>query len=101
MLLNPICSATSANYCGSIGKSDDEVGRMLEVLRFWFTKDLVRPAIYRPCSYPTVLMEVGQKYVKGKPCKPYNSALGEFFRVSPGLIGVRWALLTYADSATG
>ncbi|KAF7503353.1 hypothetical protein GJ744_003959 [Endocarpon pusillum] len=44
----------------SIGKSDDEVGRMLEVLRFWFTKDL--------------------KYVKGKPCKPYNSALGEFFR---------------------
>jgi hypothetical protein len=23
-----------------------------------------------------------QKYVKGKPCKPYNSALGEFFRVS-------------------
>ena len=35
---------------------------MLEVLRFWFTKDL--------------------KYVKGKPCKPYNSTLGEFFRVS-------------------
>lgn len=29
-----------------------------------------------------------QKYVKGKPCKPYNSTLGEFFRVSiifPGL----------------
>ena len=23
----------------------------------------------------------GQKYVKGKPCKPYNSTLGEFFRV--------------------
>lgn len=33
---------------------------MLEILRFWFTKDL--------------------KYVKGKPCKPYNSCLGEFFR---------------------
>ncbi|KAK5081755.1 hypothetical protein LTR05_007891 [Lithohypha guttulata] len=33
---------------------------MLEVVRFWFTKDL--------------------KFVKGKPCKPYNSALGEFFR---------------------
>lgn len=28
----------------SIGKSDDEVGRMLEVLRFWFTKDLVEEA---------------------------------------------------------
>ena len=33
---------------------------MLGALRFWFTKDL--------------------KYVKGKPCKPYNSTLGEFFR---------------------
>ncbi|PGH16101.1 hypothetical protein AJ80_05316 [Polytolypa hystricis UAMH7299] len=44
----------------SIGRSDDELGRMLEILRFWFTKDL--------------------KYIKGKPCKPYNSALGEFFR---------------------
>ncbi|MCJ1294263.1 hypothetical protein MMC34_005821 [Xylographa carneopallida] len=44
----------------SIGDPEDEVTRMLAVLRFWFTKDL--------------------KYVKGKPCKPYNSALGEFFR---------------------
>ncbi|OQV10972.1 hypothetical protein CLAIMM_14887 [Cladophialophora immunda] len=44
----------------SIGRSDEPLGRMLEVLRFWFTKDL--------------------KYVKGKPCKPYNSTLGEFFR---------------------
>lgn len=25
----------------SIGTSDDELGRMLEVLKFWFTKDLV------------------------------------------------------------
>jgi hypothetical protein len=48
----------------SIGKSDDPLGRMLEVLRFWFTKDL--------------------KYIKGKPCKPYNSTLGEFFRVGGG-----------------
>ena len=45
----------------SIGQSNDDVGRMLEVLRFWFTKDL--------------------KFIKGKPCKPYNSTLGEFFRV--------------------
>lgn len=44
----------------AIGTSDDPLDRMLEVLRFWFTKDL--------------------KYVKGKPCKPYNSTLGEFFR---------------------
>jgi hypothetical protein len=44
----------------SIGDSEDPVGRMLGVLRFWFTKDL--------------------KYIKGKPCKPYNSTLGEFFR---------------------
>jgi oxysterol-binding protein-related protein 9/10/11 len=45
----------------AIGDSEEPLDRMLEVLRFWFTKDL--------------------KYVKGKPCKPYNSALGEFFRV--------------------
>jgi hypothetical protein len=44
----------------SIPDSDDPVGRMLGTLRFWFTKDL--------------------KYVKGKPVKPYNSTLGEFFR---------------------
>ncbi|KAK3703522.1 hypothetical protein LTR37_014369 [Vermiconidia calcicola] len=44
----------------AIGDSEDELGRMLATLRFWFTKDL--------------------KYVKGKPCKPYNSTLGEFFR---------------------
>ncbi|KAH8724622.1 hypothetical protein GQ44DRAFT_617900 [Phaeosphaeriaceae sp. PMI808] len=44
----------------SIGDSDDDLGRMLGCLRFWFTKDL--------------------KYVKGRPCKPYNSTLGEFFR---------------------
>ncbi|KAL2117525.1 hypothetical protein VTJ04DRAFT_7185 [Mycothermus thermophilus] len=44
----------------AIGTADDPVDRMLEVLRFWFTKDL--------------------KYAKGKPCKPYNSCLGEFFR---------------------
>ncbi|EON65144.1 hypothetical protein W97_04381 [Coniosporium apollinis CBS 100218] len=43
-----------------IGDSPDPLGRMLGTLRFWFTKDL--------------------KYVKGKPCKPYNSTLGEFFR---------------------
>ena len=45
----------------AIGDSEEPLDRMLEILRFWFTKDL--------------------KYVKGKPCKPYNSALGEFFRV--------------------
>ena len=43
-----------------IGDSDDEMERMLACLRFWFTKDL--------------------KYVNGRPCKPYNSTLGEFFR---------------------
>lgn len=48
----------------AIGDSEDPLDRMLEVLRFWFTKDL--------------------KYIHGKPCKPYNSALGEFFRVSIG-----------------
>lgn len=45
----------------AIGTSDEPLDRMLEVIRFWLTKDL--------------------KYAKGKPCKPYNSCLGEFFRV--------------------
>ncbi|EZF11543.1 hypothetical protein H112_07355 [Trichophyton rubrum D6] len=48
---------------------------MLEVLRFWFTKDLVGLS---PLLIRTMLIE--KKYVKGKPCKPYNSVLGEFFR---------------------
>jgi hypothetical protein len=29
----------------------------------------------------TRALTLRQKYVKGKPCKPYNSTLGEFFRV--------------------
>ncbi|KAM4056617.1 oxysterol-binding protein [Hirsutella rhossiliensis] len=44
----------------AIGTSDEPLDRMLEVVRFWLTKDL--------------------KYAKGRPCKPYNSCLGEFFR---------------------
>ncbi|KAI2622054.1 oxysterol-binding family protein [Xylaria nigripes] len=65
-LLEPTPNLEYWNYLdnpsafAAIGTSDDSLDRMLEVLRFWFTKDL--------------------KYVKGKPCKPYNSCLGEFFR---------------------
>ena len=47
---------------------------MLGCLRFWFTKDL--------------------KYVKGKPCKPYNSTLGEFFRC-------QWEVEDTAESLKG
>ncbi|KAK5329085.1 hypothetical protein LTR70_000921 [Exophiala xenobiotica] len=43
----------------SIGKSDDELGRMLELLRFWFTKDLCNweikedaPSISSPMKAP-------------------------------------------------
>lgn len=65
-LLEPIPNLEYWHYLdrpetfAAIGDSEDAVERMLACLRFWFTKDL--------------------KYVKGKPCKPYNSALGEFFR---------------------
>lgn len=65
-LLEPTPNLEYWNYLDApnafiaIGTADDPVDRMLEVLRFWFTKDL--------------------KYAKGKPCKPYNSCLGEFFR---------------------
>ena len=66
-LLEPTPNLEYWNYIDApnafiaIGTADEPVDRMLEVLRFWFTKDL--------------------KYAKGKPCKPYNSCLGEFFRV--------------------
>ncbi|KAK4111635.1 hypothetical protein N656DRAFT_145299 [Canariomyces notabilis] len=65
-LLEPTPNLEYWNYLDApnafvaIGTADDPIDRMLEVLRFWFTKDL--------------------KYAKGKPCKPYNSCLGEFFR---------------------
>ncbi|QDS77898.1 hypothetical protein FKW77_000616 [Venturia effusa] len=65
-LIEPIPNLEYWNYLDrpetfiSIGDSEDPVGRMLGTLRFWFTKDL--------------------KYVKGKPVKPYNSVIGEFFR---------------------
>lgn len=65
-LLEPTPNLEYWNYLDApntfiaIGTSDEPVDRMLEVLRFWFTKDL--------------------KYAKGRPCKPYNSCLGEFFR---------------------
>ena len=62
----------------SIGDSDDSLGRMLAALRFWFTKDLVRlqeqVLLYKAKVH-------AQKFIKGKPIKPYNSTLGEFFRV--------------------
>ncbi|EJT68347.1 hypothetical protein GGTG_14073 [Gaeumannomyces tritici R3-111a-1] len=65
-LLEPTPNLEYWNYLDApntfiaIGTSDEPVDRMLEVMRFWFTKDL--------------------KYAKGRPCKPYNSCLGEFFR---------------------
>ncbi|CAH0037481.1 unnamed protein product [Clonostachys solani] len=65
-LLEPTPNLEYWNYLDApnafvaIGESDEPLDRMLEVVRFWLTKDL--------------------KYIKGKPCKPYNSVLGEFFR---------------------
>ncbi|CAK7266744.1 hypothetical protein SEPCBS57363_002245 [Sporothrix epigloea] len=65
-LLEPTPNLEYWNYLDApnsfiaIGTSDEPLDRMLEVLRFWFTKDI--------------------KYAKGRPCKPYNSCLGEFFR---------------------
>jgi len=67
-LLEPVPNLEYWNYLdrpetfASMSDPEDDLGRFLAVLRFWFTKDL--------------------KYVKGKPCKPYNSTLGEFFRCS-------------------
>ncbi|CAE6482154.1 unnamed protein product [Rhizoctonia solani] len=65
-LLEPIPNLEYWNYLdrpdvfATINDSDDNLMRMLAVLRFTFTKDL--------------------KFVHGKICKPYNSVLGEYFR---------------------
>ncbi|EEB07288.1 oxysterol binding protein [Schizosaccharomyces japonicus yFS275] len=48
------------DYFAVMGDAEDEVGRMLGVLRWWFTKDI--------------------RFVRGRVVKPYNSTLGEFFR---------------------
>lgn len=72
-LLEPIPNLDYWNYLDrpdafvSIGQQNDALLRMLEVLRFWFTKDL--------------------KFIKGRPCKPYNSTLGEMFRCHWDVIG--------------
>jgi hypothetical protein len=86
-LLEPTPNLEYWNYLDSpnafvaIGTADEPLDRMLEVLRFWFTKDL--------------------KYAKGKPVKPYNSCLGEFFRVrtSPFRAGVPFRLGRVATRA--
>lgn len=44
----------------SIGDSEDQVGRMLGVLRFWFTKDLVRP-IYRHGKLELIPIAIRQR----------------------------------------
>ncbi|KAF2859612.1 hypothetical protein K470DRAFT_258789 [Piedraia hortae CBS 480.64] len=62
----------------AIGDSDDAVGRMVACLQFWFTKDI--------------------KYVSGRPCKPYNSTLGEFFRCFWDAEGARVSYLTEQTS---
>lgn len=41
-VLLQVPSIKSTDTSSSIGDSEDELGRMLAVLRFWFTKDLVR-----------------------------------------------------------
>ncbi|WWC86563.1 uncharacterized protein L201_001440 [Kwoniella dendrophila CBS 6074] len=67
--------ADRADIFAAIGDSDDELGRMLSVLRFSFSKEL--------------------KFIRARLGKPYNSALGEHFRCS-------WRLPPIViDKATG
>nr|XP_019046799.1 hypothetical protein I302_03402 [Kwoniella bestiolae CBS 10118]OCF25729.1 hypothetical protein I302_03402 [Kwoniella bestiolae CBS 10118] len=67
--------ADRADIFAAIGDSDEELGRMLAVLRFSFSKEL--------------------KFIRARLGKPYNSALGEHFRCS-------WRLPPIViDQATG
>ncbi|EPY54296.1 oxysterol binding protein [Schizosaccharomyces cryophilus OY26] len=65
-LLEPVGNLEYWNYVDrpdyfvTMGDEDDDLERMLAVLRWWFTKDL--------------------RFIRGRVVKPYNSVLGEFFR---------------------
>jgi oxysterol-binding protein-related protein 9/10/11 len=65
-----------------INDHEDPLERMLAVLRFTFSKDirhLVRTfGSFLGICYRTERLLVAQR---GKPCKPYNSVLGENFRM--------------------
>lgn len=75
-LLEPIPNLEYWHYLdrpdlfAAINDSDDPFERMLAVIRFTFTKDL--------------------KFIRGKPCKPYNSVLGEHFRCTWDVIPVKY-----------
>ncbi|KAN0129647.1 hypothetical protein V8E53_012467 [Lactarius tabidus] len=66
-LLEPIPNLEYWHYLdrpdlfATINDHEDPLERMLAVLRFTFSKDI--------------------RHVRGKPCKPYNSVLGENFRM--------------------
>lgn len=76
-LLEPVPNLEYWNYLdrgdifASIGEVSDPLDRMLQVLRFTFTKEL--------------------KFVHGKVCKPYNSILGEHFRCHWDIQGLKAA----------
>ncbi|KAH9059548.1 hypothetical protein EDB87DRAFT_764994 [Lactarius vividus] len=66
-LLEPIPNLEYWHYLdrpdlfATINDHEDPLDRMLAVLRFTFSKDI--------------------RHIRGKPCKPYNSVLGENFRM--------------------
>ncbi|BFZ56281.1 hypothetical protein PYCC9005_003326 [Savitreella phatthalungensis] len=89
-LLEPVPNLEYWNYLDrpeyfvSISEPEEELERMLAVIRWLFTKDV--------------------KLINGKVCKPYNSVLGEFFRCHWDIdalpsLGVSAAQLLPTDSA--
>lgn len=67
----------------SIGKSDDEVGRMLEVLRFWFTKDLVQQAPRSSHLNLLTQAEICQgQAVQALQLRAWRILQGEFLKVT-------------------
>ncbi|KAH9166509.1 hypothetical protein EDB89DRAFT_2115822 [Lactarius sanguifluus] len=90
-LLEPIPNLEYWHYLdrpdlfATINDHEDPLDRMLAVLRFTFSKDI--------------------RHIRGKPCKPYNSVLGENFRMHWDVAPVLYdaedrtpTITTYIDS---
>lgn len=66
----------------SINDHEDPLERMLAVLRFTFSKDIRHLVRFLSFTHPvTITHPPAFRPQRGKPCKPYNSVLGENFRM--------------------
>ena len=76
----------------SIGDSDDDLGRMLGTLRFWFTKDLVRGTY----TDPSGIANAGTEIRQGQAMQALQLHTGRVLQGMPSAARCGRQLLTYA-----